>query len=219
MTLISWRNAALALAAICVWQRYAACTHGEPTTSSSPPPSLEPARAPRATSASTPPAAGAPAPALPVKPRSFHGITIPPVVARFLPQPGEPLRAYRDRVLPVAELVIAPQRARVARIRDELALTPAQRTELDDAVHDCATAIEDRVVAAIASGELDPRTVTPMTGIAVARDVLDAIDKGNTRFQSSLTPDERAAVAARRFDFADYLVFSARWEDALHVLD
>jgi hypothetical protein len=122
-------------------------------------------------------------------------------------------------MLPLAELVMAPQRARVARIRDELALAPAQRTELDTAVTETATAIENRILAGLANGEIDPRSLTPMGGIAVARDVLDAIDHGNTRFQSTLTADQRAALGPLHFDFADYLVFSARWEDALHILD
>ena len=51
-----------------------------------------------------------------------------------------------------------------------------------------------------------------MTGVTLARDVLDIVDRGNTRFVGALTPDQRAAST---FDFADYLLFSTRWEDAL----
>jgi hypothetical protein len=58
-----------------------------------------------------------------------------------------------------------------------------------------------------------------MTGVAIARDVLDIVDRGNTRFQSALTPDQRTQLASHRFDFADYLLFTAHWEDALHALD
>ena len=43
------------------------------------------------------------------------------MVARLAPRPGETMRDYRDRVLPIAELAIAPQRARVARTRDDFA--------------------------------------------------------------------------------------------------
>jgi hypothetical protein len=74
-------------------------------------------------------------------------------------------------------------------------------------------------VTAFATGELRPATFKPMTGVAIARDVLDIVDRGNTRFVSSLTSDQQGELAQHRFDFADYLAFSARWEDALHALD
>ena len=71
----------------------------------------------------------------------------------------------------------------------------------------------------ILSGELRPGTFKPMTGITLARNVLDIVERGNTRFLNSLTPDQLTRLASHRFDFADYLLFSAHWEDALHVLD
>jgi len=218
MKLVTWRNATLVLAVICGVQRYAACTHRSATaheTSSS----STPESSPRESHPFSTPAPDPALPATPAKPPSFHGVKIPPMIARFLPQPGEPLRAYRDRMLPLAELVMAPQRARVARIRDKLALAPAQRAELDTAVTETATAIENRILAGLANGEIDPHSLTPMGGIAVARDVLDTIDRGNTRFQSTLDAEQRASLGPLHFDFADYLVFSARWEDVLHVLD
>jgi hypothetical protein len=58
-----------------------------------------------------------------------------------------------------------------------------------------------------------------MTGVALARDVLDLVDRGNTRFLGTLRPDQRTSLASHRFDFADYLLFTAHWEDALHALD
>ena len=51
-----------------------------------------------------------------------------------------------------------------------------------------------------------------MTGVTLARDVLDIVDRGNARFVGALTPEQRAASG---IDFADYLAFSTRWEDAL----
>lgn len=211
MTLVTWRNTALVLAAVCCIQRWQSCnrasapakataaSHDDRTTitlppSSTPPPSLEvPASAQR----------------------TFYGFKPPAWAQHFLPQHGETLRAYRDRMLPLAELAIAPQRARVARMRDELGLATHEREELDAAVLEAATAIENRVMAAIANREL----TKPMAGVTLARDILDIVDKGNTRFTTALAPDERAALATHRFDFADYLLFSAKWEDALHVLD
>jgi hypothetical protein len=218
MTLVTWRNTALALAVVCGCQRWQSCSRGaapaEPAT-----PELRPARETPATptTATTAPLPGEPA-ATPGK--TLHGFKIPAWAMRLAPQRGETLRAYRDRILPVAELAVAPQRARVARLRVDFAqLDPRQRAELDAAVADAARAIEDRVRTALASGELAPATFKPMTGIAVARDVLAIVDRGNTRFLGSLTPDQRTRLASHRFDFADYLAFSARWEDALHALD
>jgi hypothetical protein len=149
---------------------------------------------------------------------NFYGFKIPAWAMRLAPQPGEPLRDYRDRMLPLAQRAIAPQRARVARMRDDFATLDAhQRAELDGAVQEAASAIQDRVMNGILSGELRPATFKPMTGVTMAREVLDIIDRGNTRFQNALTPDQRTRLASHRFDFADYLLFSTRWEDALQV--
>jgi hypothetical protein len=120
------------------------------------------------------------------------------------------MRSYADRIVPVAEIVIAPQRARVARIHD--ALDEHERTELDAAAGEAAAAIEERITTALADGELQPSALRPMTGVTLARDVLDIVDRGNARFVGALTPEQRAA---NHLDFADYLVFSTRWEDAL----
>ncbi len=66
-------------------------------------------------------------------------------------------------------------------------------------------------------GQLTPRTFKPMTGVAIARDVLDSIDRANQRFMASLCEDQKAQLSGHPFDVADYLLFSARWEDALGV--
>jgi len=58
-------------------------------------------------------------------------------------------------------------------------------------------------------------TFKPMAGVALARDVLDIVDKGNKRFVGSLTDGQRTKLATHPFDFGDYLVFSTRWEDAI----
>jgi hypothetical protein len=226
VTAAGWRNLALVLAAICGIQLWHGCTRAASTASKTA------ASESRATSVLT----DLPSPAKTRSPdrassraaddapaetaRSFYGVKIPAWVLRLLPQPGEDLRDYRDRMLPLAQGLIAPQRARVARMRDDFAALDAhQRAELDGAVQEAAGAIRDRVTNAILSGELRPATFKPMTGVALARDVLDIVDHGNTRFQNSLTPDQRTRLASHRFDFADYLAFSARWEDALGVRD
>ncbi len=223
MTVITWRNTALVLAAICGYQRYQGCTHAtapvEPAASEA-----RPARAATATATATA------TPALPATPsldataagpgKSFYGFKVPAWALRLAPRRGETPRAYRDRILPLAQAAIAPQRARVARTRDDFAhLDAHQRAELDAAVADAARAIQDRILTAFASGELRPATFKPMTGVAIARDMLDIVDRGNTRFVSALTPDQQTELASHRFDFADYLLFSTHWEDALHALD
>jgi len=219
MTIVTWRNATFALAVICGYQRWHSCSHatssppviaaerGASSTSDAPHSWTAPTRPPALEAASEPA-------------RTFYGFKLPAVVARLAPRPGETMRDYRDRVLPIAELAIAPQRARVARTRDDFATLDAhQRAELDGSVQETATAIQARVMEAIARGELRPGTFKPMSGVTITRDLLDIVERGNTRFQGSLTPDQRTQLASHRFDFADYLLFTAPWENALHVLD
>jgi hypothetical protein len=135
------------------------------------------------------------------------------------PQPGEDMLHYRDRIVPLAQAAVAPHRARVARGRDDFAtkagLNTQQRAELDAAVEEAAGTIQDRVMGAVLGGDLLPSTFKPTTGVALARDVLDAVDKANRRFEASLREDQRAALAQHPFDVADYLLFSTRWEDMI----
>jgi hypothetical protein len=208
--MISWRNVAVLLAVVCGVQRWQSCTRSDTTTTvvergaeTRNTPSLREAISNSITGES---------PAKPTK--TFYGFHVPTWAARLMPQPGEKMRDYRDRIVPLAQVVIAPQRARVARMRDNFtSLDPHQRAELDAAVGDAATAIETRVTSAIVSGELN--TLKPMTGVTMARELLDIVDQGNTRFVSSLTPAQQTELASNHFDFADYLLFSTHWEDAL----
>ncbi len=154
---------------------------------------------------------------------SIYGFTVPSWALWFAPHPGEDLRSYRDRLLPLAKAAIAPQRARVARSRDDFAalanLDPHQRAELDSAAQETAAALQERVMGAVLNGELSPSTFKPMTGVSVARDLLDIVGRGNHRFLDSLHDDQRAKLAQHPFDFGDYLVFSTPWEAALSFLD
>jgi hypothetical protein len=153
----------------------------------------------------------------------IYGFTVPPWALWFAPHPGEDLRAYRDRMLPLAQAAIAPQRARVARSRDSFAalakLDARQRAELDGAAQDTAVALQERVMAAVLNGEISPATFKPMIGVSVARDLLDIVGRGNRRFLDSLDDAQRGKLAQHPFDFGDYLVFSTPWEDALKFLD
>jgi hypothetical protein len=152
---------------------------------------------------------------------SINGFKLPAWTLWLAPQPGESLLSYRDRMLPLAQAALAPHRNRVARGRDDFAakvhLDAQQRAALDASVQEAATQIQDKVMDSLLSGQLMPKTFKPMTGVTLARDVLDAIDKANTRFTTSLREDQKAQLGQHPFDFADYLLFSARWEDALGV--
>jgi hypothetical protein len=210
--MISWRNAAILFAVLCSIQRWQSCTRADSTTTTTT--IVERDAEPRNTPSLREAISNSIAPELPSKPRTFYGFHVPPWAARLMPQPGEKMRDYRDRMVPLAQVVIAPQRARVARMRDNFtSLDPHQRAELDAAVGDAATAIETRVTTAVLSGELD--RLKPMTGVTMARQLLDIVDQGNTRFVSSLTPAQQTELASNHFDFADYLLFSTHWEDAL----
>jgi hypothetical protein len=205
--MISWRNATILLALVCCWQSWQSCTASPPIVEH-----VAPAPVPErpglvqafTTATSTPPDR-------PVKKHTFFGMTPPAWAQHLLPQPGEKLSAYRDRILPLAEVALAPQRARVARLRDQF--DDHQRAELDAAVTETAEAIEARVMTAVMNNEF--QAFKPMTGVAMAREVLDLVDRGNSRFVTSMNADQRAALAASHFDFADYLLFATRWEDAL----
>jgi hypothetical protein len=150
---------------------------------------------------------------------AIAGVQVPAWATWFLPKPGENMLAYRDRLVPVVQAALAPHRARVARSRDDFAtasnLDAHQRSELDAATQDAASAIEERVMSSVLAGDFSPSTFKPMTGVDMARDVINAVEQGNQRFLSALTDDQRAALGQHPFDFGDYLLFSTRWEDAL----
>jgi hypothetical protein len=152
----------------------------------------------------------------------LYGVRLPGWALWLAPHPGEDLRAYRDRMLPLAVAAIAPQRARVARSRDSFAelahLDTRQRAELDAAVDETAAALQERVMNAALGGELATATFKPMAGVEMARELLDIVGRGNRRFLAALRTDQRAALARHPFDFGDYLVFSTRWEEALKLL-
>ena len=211
----SWRNATIVLALVCGVQRWQSCTRSpapvvDHVIEATPPPA--PARwVGAAGAAPTPGRTPVLVPDRPAARTKIFGVRPPAWAMRLLPQPGEKLRDYRDRIVPLAEVAIAPQRARVAKLRDRL--DARQRAELDAAATETAEAVESRIAGAVLNGEL--QSFQPMTGVTMARDVLDLVDRGNARFVSSLTADQRAQLAASRFDFADYLLFSTRWEDAL----
>jgi hypothetical protein len=151
----------------------------------------------------------------------FH-IQVPGWAWSLLPQGGENLRTYRDRMLPLARAALAPHRARVARSRDDLAqqlgLDARQREVLDAATRETAQAIQDRLFTAALGGELAPSAFKPMTAISLAREVLSLVDTANQRFVTSLGEGQRDRLARHPFDFGDYLLFSTPWEDAISGL-
>jgi hypothetical protein len=145
-------------------------------------------------------------------------------VVRFLtPHPGESMLDYRDRVVPVAQLAVAPHRTRVAasrrRFAEAAALTAEQEQALDAAVQRAADDIEDHVMQAVLSGELLPPRVRPARAVAFARDILDLLARADREFRSALGPGQLAHLDAGGFDVVDYLFFSTRWEDALGVIE
>jgi hypothetical protein len=132
------------------------------------------------------------------------------------PRPGEDLAAYRDRVLPIAQAVIAPQRTRVAAVRQRVAaaakLDARQLAELDAAVGEASDAIVNRVWDAVGSGEVWPR-LRPAAGVALAADLLTAVVGADRRFRAALSAEQLATVDREGFDVADYLLFSVPWEE------
>jgi hypothetical protein len=149
------------------------------------------------------------------------GVKIPDWVMWFAPAPGEDMLAYRDRLLPFARAIVLPHRARVKRAFDDFDaaahLDAHQRAELDAAVDDAASAIQDRAMQGLMSGDLMPDRFKPSTAVTYAREVLDAVDGANQRFVASLTDAQREELAMRPFDFADYMLFSVHWEELIGI--
>lgn len=226
---MSWRNVAFALGALCLYQTWRGCHTPEARVEVQTAECEAPA--PRITHSSTwdddrpstasTTARGADDSASMGDGPRLGAIKLPAWSLWLMPHPGESMLAYRDRMVPLAQAALAPQRARVARSRDDFAkavgLDAQQRAQLDGAVAEAAGQIEDKMMNALMAGDLSPSTFKPMTGVSLARDVLDIVDRANGRFVGSLREDQKARMAQHPFDFADYLVFSARWEDALGV--
>ncbi|HEY3803998.1 MAG TPA: hypothetical protein VGL61_15385 [Kofleriaceae bacterium] len=226
MTANGWRRLCIVLAAICVVQTWRACTHAPAAPSATSSDRSRPATAIafRGTAADDDPAHDDDHAAVP-KSGCDDGLDvygfklkIPAWAMWLAPQPGEDLLAYRDRIVPLAKAAIAPQRTRVAQARDDFAalahLDAHQLGELDGATKAAADEIEERVLGAAMNGELTP-AMRPMAGVALAHELLDDVDRQNTRFMNALTDDQRAQLATSQFDFGDYLLFATHWEDAL----
>ncbi|HEY4244531.1 MAG TPA: hypothetical protein VGM88_32175 [Kofleriaceae bacterium] len=228
MTTTGWRTTALVLAAlsgVLLWRdchRPAAAPHADAAPTPAACAKLD-ARSIAFARAGESPTSREAAPDEAAPGMRIYGVQVPAWAAWFAPQPGESIPAYRDRLLPVAEAAVAPQRARVAHGRDDFAALAAlddhQRAELDGAAREAADQIEEKLMGAAMNGDFSPATFKPMTGIALARDILDTIDKANQRWLASLSPAQREKLAANPFDFADYLAFSTHWEEMLKVLD
>jgi hypothetical protein len=221
-----WRTIALCLGALCGWQAWRGCNRPDV------PPAADCAKATHERSTNyvssdldrsgredvEPPRA----PSQPGDGPSFYGVKVPPWAMAMLPAPGEDLRAYRDRMIPLAQIALAPHRARVASSLEDFAakahLDERQTAELDATTKETAQAIQDRLFNAALSGELAPKNFKPMAGVGVARDVLDIVDKANRKFVGGLREDQRTTLSQHPFDFGDYLLFSTRWEDAISGL-
>jgi hypothetical protein len=227
---MSWKHLSFILGALCAWQTWRGCTRhdrvakddaqAECTTES---PTIVRNYSSSSSSderRSTPDDEQPPAETGAGLP-SINGFKLPAWTLWFAPQPGESMLSYRDRMIPIAQTALAPHRARVARGRDDfaakVALDSQQRAELDAAVQEAQTQIQDKVMSSLLAGELAPKNFKPMTGVTLARDVLDSVARANTRFMATLREDQKAKLGQHPFDFADYLLFSARWEDALGV--
>lgn len=222
---MSWRNVALVLGAVCIYQTWRSCGSTEERVIDKPVVAeCDTTTVQRSTSWDQPTsktARNSGAPDMPGDGPRLGAIKLPAWSLWLMPHPGENMLDYRDRMVPLAQTALAPHRARVARSREDFAaradLDAEQRAQLDGAVQDAAGQIQDKLMSSFMAGDLSPSTFKPMTGVSLARDVLDIVDSANKRFVSTLREDQRTKMAQHPFDFADYLVFSARWEDALGV--
>lgn len=138
------------------------------------------------------------------------------------PQPGEGLLEYRDRMVPVAQAAIAPQRARVARSYESFAdsadLDGRRRARIDALVEGTQDAIKGRMARAVFGGELfRPGGVRPMDGVRLANEILGLVVAADDELRASLTPAQLEALESSHFDLAEYLLISTRWEELVGV--
>lgn len=224
---MSWRNATIVLGVLALWLLWRDCTRPAQA-----PPEMTTQRCTPDVRTVTEWSTDRAAPSDDTEPKpaasdegglSINGFKIPAWAMWFAPHPGEDMHAYKDRMLPLAQAAIAPHRSRVARSRDDFAalahLDNAQRAALDTAAKQAADQLEEKALAAILNGDFNPSTFKPMTAVSTARDMLDVVDKANQKFVGSLTEQQRAQLAQHPFDFADYLVFSTKWEDMLNAFN
>lgn len=143
-------------------------------------------------------------------------------VADFVrPRPGEGLLEYRDRLVPVAQLAIAPHRAAAERTLEGSAaragLGAAERGEIDDIIERAQRQLERRVREAVFGGELFGPDARPIDGVRFARDLLDVVLAADAAVGAALTPAQRRALDEGGFDVAVYLLVATRWERLVGV--
>lgn len=137
------------------------------------------------------------------------------------PRPGEGLLEYRDRIVPAAQLAIAPQRQAVRR-RYEGSMASAgidaeTRAELDAILERGQQQLKERIGGAVFGGELFGPRARPIDGVRFARDLLDVVLATDAAVASALTPAQRRAFADSGFDVALYLLVATRWEQLIGV--
>lgn len=220
MTASGWRNVAAILAATTLLFAWRSChTHKRPA--SDPAPRTDGPIDPRAHRAASgddeiPP------------PRSGDGesdLALPPVgvgfvgfASLFAPRRGENAAAYRERVEPIARDAVAPYRERLDEARRafeaDADLDADQLEAVQHQLDSTAEALLDRALDAYLSGQLAPPYAASDV-VSLARSLLDIVDDANGAFRGLLDDNQRAALDAGGFDFVEYLLVAAPWEDMI----
>jgi hypothetical protein len=143
-------------------------------------------------------------------------------VADFVkPRPGEGLLEYRDRLVPVAQVAIAPQRAAAERSLagsiTAAGLGDAGRAQVDEILGEAQSLLKQRIQNAVFGGELFGPGVAPIDSVKFARDLLDTVIAADTALRAALTPAQRRAFDDSGFDVAVYLLVATRWEQIIGV--
>lgn len=143
-------------------------------------------------------------------------------VADFVrPRPGEGLLEYRDRLVPAAQMAIAPHRKAMARSLDRFAgaagIDGAQRAAIDAIIAGSQERLKERIKNAVWGGELFGPQVRPIDGVRFARDLLDLVLAADAELRAALTPRQVEALETSGFDIAFYLLVATRWEQLIGV--
>jgi hypothetical protein len=137
------------------------------------------------------------------------------------PQPGEGIFEYRDRLVPVAQMAIAPHRQAVDGLLDRsiagAGLSAGDRAEVDAIIGDAQRQLKERIQNGVFGGELFGPGAKPIGGVRFARDLLEVVIAADDALRAALSPAERRAFDEVGFDLAFYLLVATRWEELIGV--
>lgn len=129
---------------------------------------------------------------------------------------GEDEDAYRARVAPFITDRLAEPRRELDAFRDEVfaeaKISEEQRSALDSAVQQAMEEAVDLTNRSITEGELSPYERNPSGVLELAGAMGAVLRNTEEKLNKILSPEQRAALDAAGFDWAEYLAVQTPWE-------